>query len=195
LESNTCLYRQWFPGHNNVVADSLSRDGFYLTPHSHETILKTLIPEQLPQNFKIVPLPKKICSFVTSTLRRLPVKQQRLKAQKPSDLVLSNAGAVSSLASESHQHIWSLSQDSRKTSSCLHLHKQYEKPPSLKEIKDIWWKAQSMPPCHMWLRPSGQTTGQTPDWTSTERYALSSKNSTERTETRMDQSKSKRLYQ
>ena len=39
LESNTLLYKQWFQAADNVVADSLSRDAYYLTPHAHTLFL------------------------------------------------------------------------------------------------------------------------------------------------------------
>ena len=39
LESNTVLYKQWFTGELNVVADSLSRNGYYLEAETHKSFL------------------------------------------------------------------------------------------------------------------------------------------------------------
>ena len=118
----------------------------------------------MPENFKIRPVPKNICSFVTSILQILPVKQQRLLPKKSSELALSNVGVLSCLASESETYTSNNFPSSSKTFSCHPLLKLCEKQLSLKEIKMNWWKEQSVPPYHMWHRNSWQTTGQTPDW-------------------------------
>jgi hypothetical protein len=99
LGSETVLYHQWLKGIWNVVADSLSRDLFYLSLKSHETFLKSTCSNQLPKNFHITPLPKEICCFITSVLQQLPVKKQRLIPQKPSELAHGNVGILSSIAS------------------------------------------------------------------------------------------------
>ena len=186
LDSETVLYRQWFRGADNEVADSLSRDSFFLTHDSHKTFLLQTIPHQVPANFSIQPVPSKICSFISSILLLLPVQQQRSLPQKPSDLARGNVGMISSLELESNQYISKIFQDSNKTYSSQHSPKPYERPPSLKEIQETWWKAQSMPPSHMWHRPSGQTTGLTQDWTSMARPVSSYRNRCEPTGTRME---------
>ena len=58
LQSNTVLYRQWFRGADNDVADSLSRDSFFLTHSSHERFLRQTLPHQVPQHFSIQQVPK-----------------------------------------------------------------------------------------------------------------------------------------
>ena len=150
LDSQATLYRQWFKGAQNFVADSLSRDGtHFANAKEHEKFLSSSIPSQVPQNFRILPVPKEISCFVTSILLLLPVQKQRLIAPKQSDLLLSNAGKASSSASESTHFISTTSPDSNKTSSCQHLHKQCKKPLSLCQIETIWWREQSTPPSHM----------------------------------------------
>ena len=176
LESNTVLYRQWFRGADNAVADSLSRDAYFLTPASHKQFLLSTIPHQIPKNFRVLPIPKEISSFISLTLQRMPVKPLRLHPPKPSDLALSNVGLVSSLKLASNQSFSKIFPDSSRTSSCLPSPKPCERPPSLEAITKSWWRAQSMPPSHMWHRPSGQTTGRTPDWTLTGRCASSYRN-------------------
>ena len=187
LNSNTVLYRQWFRGADNDVADSLSRDAYYLTNNSHAQFLTQTIPQQVPTSFKIHPLPNVITSFITSTLLLLPVKQQRLKRQKPSELALSNVGRLSSFKLVSPHSISTVFPSSNAISSCQHSPNPSEKRLSLEEIKQNWWREQSEPPSHMWHRPSGQTTGRTPDWTLTAKSVFCSRNSSEDTGTRMDQ--------
>jgi len=183
LSSGICLYKQWLKGSHNQVADSLSRDNYYLEPKAHENFLQSVIPQQLPKGFKIRPIPKEISSFISSILLQLPETQLQSSTQKPSELARGNIGTLSCIASGLTTYSWMDCQGSNKTLSCQVLPKPLEKAPSLREIIQTWWKEQSQPPLHMWLRPSGQTIGKTPDWTMTERLALSSKNNTEDTVT------------
>ena len=193
LKSDAVLYTQWFAGKENDAADSLSRDCYYLSNKTHKHFLLSTIPHQLPQNFNIRAVPAEICSFISSTLEQLPVKKLRLVPQKPSELARGNVGILSCLASGSTHHSTSMaSQNSNRTSFCPPSAKPLERPPSLQEIKDKWWKEQSQPPCHMWHRPSGQTTGRTPDWTKTVRLASSYKNNTGDTGTKMEQRRNKK---
>jgi hypothetical protein len=187
LQADAVLYRQWFKGEDNVVADSLSRDCFFLPPKAHEKFLAHTIPSQLPQNFSIRPVPAEIVSFISSMLARLPVQQLRCKPQKPSELARLETGALSLIVSASkNQYTSTNSPSSSGTYSWQPTHKLCEKHPSLSDLENIWWKAQSVPPSHMWLRPSGQTTGRTRDWTRMARCASSSKNSSEPIATKMD---------
>ena len=68
-------YSQWFPGKETNVADALSQDD---DRNNKEltNILKSCVPSQLPKHFKIVPPPRKISSWLTSLLLKLPVKEQ-----------------------------------------------------------------------------------------------------------------------
>ena len=169
LDSETLLYKQWLRGEDNVVADSLSRDVYFLSPKSHEIFLQSTVFPQLPPNFQILPLQEEICSFISSTLQLLPVNQQRLLQPKASDLARGNRGCLSSIAQAwKSQSSLETFQFSKETSSSPLSHKQSEKVLSLHDIKTIWWKEQSKPPSRLWHRPFGQTTGQTPDWTKTE---------------------------
>ena len=174
LQVEAVLYSQWLKGEENIVSDSLSRDAYFLSPSAHTTLLQNTVPHQLPQHFQIQALPDEISCFIASILQQLPVKKQRLTAQKPSDLVLSSCGDYSSNESDSHR-IFTLmdSIHSRGISSFQLSPKQLEQVPSLDEIiKKIWSKERSIPPSHMWHRPSGQTTGRTQDWTMMENHAF-----------------------
>ena len=193
LDSETVLYKQWFAGELNVVADSLSRDCYYLNPSSHKTFLNSTVPQQLPQNFHISPVPTEICSFIISTLEQLPVKKHRLIPQKPSELALGNAGIVLSLASASLPPCFSThSQGSKRIYSSPPLPKQCENVLSHQSLFNIWLKERSVPPSHLWHRPSGQVIGRTPDWTETVRLASSYRNSSEVTKTKTEARRNKR---
>ena len=172
LKSNTLLYTQWLKGSHNQVADSLSRDAYYLNANTHKIFLFQTVSHQLPQNFKIKPLPKEINCWIYSTLQKLPKTELWLKRQKPSELADSNIGILTSIASGLQAFSSMGTLKPTETSLYQDSHKQLERAPSLGEIENNWWKAQSQPPSHMWHRPSGQTTGKTPDWTLTARQVI-----------------------
>ena len=176
------LYHQWLKGAHNQVADSLSRDVHYLSIKSHESFLSTVIPHQLPQNFKIKPLPKEITCFLSSILQELPETKQWLKEQKPSELAAGNIGILTSIASELQMSSSMTSNYCCKTQLFQGSGKPCDRAPSLQEIRNNWWKEQSRPPCHKWHRPLGQTTGMTQDWTEMARRAITCQNNLEVTE-------------
>jgi hypothetical protein len=99
LDLEVTVYRQWFQGADNNVANSLSCNSYFLSNTTHELFLKKCAHTQVPNKFKILVVPKEICSFITSTLLLLPVQQHQLKQQKPSKLAHLNVGLCSSLAS------------------------------------------------------------------------------------------------
>ena len=173
LNSEIVLYKQWLKGAHNIVADSLSRDLFFMNEITHTKFLRCTINKQLPALFTIKPVPKEITSYVYSLLLMLPDQKQWLKPRKPSDLAVLNSGMLSSTALESMKSSLNTSKEIKGSQSCHVLRKQLERAPSLQEIKDNWWREQSQPPSHMWHRPSGQTTGKTQDWTWMERQRIS----------------------
>ena len=59
----------------NTVSDALTRDDDR-TDDELTKILYLYAPEQMPERFKIVPLPNEIVLWLTSLLQRLPVKEQ-----------------------------------------------------------------------------------------------------------------------
>jgi hypothetical protein len=70
-----CKYSQWFLGIKNQVADPLSRD-MDRTDEELTQILSTHVPSQVPNSFKIVPLPNNIASWMTLLLQQLPENPQ-----------------------------------------------------------------------------------------------------------------------
>ena len=95
------MYKQWLKGSDNQVAASLSRDAYYMDHDTHNFFLIYVIPQQLPHNFRIKPIPKEISYFITSILQQLPETQQQSLIQKPSELALGNVGTLSYIASGS----------------------------------------------------------------------------------------------
>ena len=45
LDANIVLYKQWLRGHDNLVADSLSRENYYLNANTHNNFLHKCIPQ------------------------------------------------------------------------------------------------------------------------------------------------------
>ena len=191
LQSDTVLYKQWLKGKDNVVADSLFRDNYYLSKHSHQRFLALTVPQQLPPNFRIKQLPREICYFITSTLHKLPGTQQQSSLQKPSDLARGNIGILTSIALGSTTSTSINLTCPKRTSLSQDLPKQSDVVPSLDQILATWWKEQCQPPLHMWHRPSGQTIGTTQDWTAMARLALCYKSNTRDTRTKMEQRKNR----
>jgi hypothetical protein len=68
-------YSQWFPGEENLVADSLARDNDR-SDEELTRVLKYFCPQQVPENFELRSLPNEIVSWLTSLLQMLPVKPQ-----------------------------------------------------------------------------------------------------------------------
>ena len=154
-------YSQWFPGIENNVADSLSRD-FHLTDDKLISHLRHYFPSQIPSRFKIIPLPKEIVSYLTSTLQLLPVNERFREEHMPTKNSPGNAGMNTVHPSDLRQI--SSSTDSAKNTAS----KSWEPSQPQCETEDFralmelpWALKQYEAPPITWLRPSGKTTGPT----------------------------------
>jgi hypothetical protein len=155
-------YSQWFPGSENQVADSLSRDDDR-SDDDLINIFRNFCPEQVPDHFKIAPLPNEIVSWVTSLLQKLPQKQQlheqhsRTKLGRGGDgpigATKSGSGTNPSLTPSHQTKELDYSGASRRPSAKDVFHQSLMGP---------WLRAQSEIPSHTWHRPSGRTIDQTP---------------------------------
>ena len=86
MMKNKCTdYTQWFPGKENDVADSLSRDS-HLSDIQLSNLYFSTLSEQIPSTFKISLLPPEITSFVYSTLLTLPEATQQHERHKHSSV-------------------------------------------------------------------------------------------------------------
>jgi hypothetical protein len=75
IRSKSCLYSQWFPGDENAISDSISRD-FHLPMPTLTNLLVSSIPDQVPFGLKILPLHTEISSWLICLLRNQPQKEQ-----------------------------------------------------------------------------------------------------------------------
>jgi hypothetical protein len=87
IESDCNLYSQWFPGDNNAITDSLSRD-FHIPDAHLSFLLESHVPEQAPFGLKILPLPPDIISWLTCLLHSQPQKEQWLRESTQSKFML-----------------------------------------------------------------------------------------------------------
>ena len=160
LDAGVKDYSQWFPGEENVVADALSRD-LDRTDSDLTDVLNRFVPEQLPQGFTIVPLPRKISSWVTSLLARLPAKGQ---LQEEHTLSRIGRGAVGSSTPRPLVSTTSTSTGSPEGSgspSWVPLPWHSAADDFRLRVMAPWLRERSEVPSAMYLRPSGITTGQT----------------------------------
>jgi len=163
------LVSQWFPGEQNVLSDSLSRDTD-LTDHDLTHLFASSIPEQVPQGFNICPLPPALCSKLETWLRNLPPPTQspspphrsklRTGATTSPSLGTSNLTATPSSPPSKHGNA---------NASLAPL------PPPIATADSapntthhqalLSCLDQCVPPSTQWLRPSGLTTVSAPPTT------------------------------
>ena len=167
LENGIKNYSQWFPGRENDVSDALSRDDDR-NDEDLTNILRSFVPSQVPDHFKIVPLPNEIVSWLTSLLLRLPVKEQLLEKHTRTKLGRGDDGESGATQSASSKIISSTtSPDIRESNSWEPLPWLCAGQGFQDQLMIPWLKAQSEVPFHMWHRPSGRMTGQTQQKTRT----------------------------
>ena len=186
LENECCDYSQWFPGEDNELSDSLSRD-FHLSESQLTNLYFSKIPEQTPTNLKISPLPKEIESFLSSMLHRLPEQTQQQERHKISSLARGVDGKNFSGNSVSKTASSPNSPTERKQSSSQHLHSQLETETFQNRMANPWFAQQSDQPWTTYLRPSETLTSQTQDLTATKSLAEFYNNSGKATKMRIQQ--------
>ena len=162
LKHKACLYSQWFPGKDNALADSLSRD-HHLSPHELTSLVSRKIPQQLPRHFRIVPIPREVGSWICSLLAKMPEQKDRHKPQRMSDIAAGTDGTDycrKSIYPTTHSSPPSPTNPIKPPSSALS-HKQFAKPRTPPPTSTDWPKGQSEPPSTTWHRPSGLVTNRT----------------------------------
>jgi len=87
LETESCLYSQWFPGEKNVIADSLSRD-FHIDDSNLSSLLTAYFPDQVPFGLHLLPVPPNIISWLTCLLLSQPQELPWSKEPTRSKFVL-----------------------------------------------------------------------------------------------------------
>jgi hypothetical protein len=74
METESCVYSQWFPGALNNIADSLSRD-FHIESSHLCTLLLSHFLDQAPFGLTILPVPPGIVYWLTCLLRSQPLPE------------------------------------------------------------------------------------------------------------------------
>ena len=110
-------YSQWFLG-TNQVADALGCD-MDRTDNKLTQVLIIHIPSQVPSSFKIVPLPNKIISWLTSLLQQLPVNLQFNEAHMTTTLGRGKDGSPTAIPQDSHEMCSSLISQNSNESTLL----------------------------------------------------------------------------
>ena len=155
-------YSQWFPGEENNVSDALSRDDDRDDDELTQ-ILTTFCAPQVPEGFKIVPLPSEIVSWMISLLQRLPVREQSLEKHTRTSIGRGDDGWNTQKKSVSPTTCSStISPDRRGSNSWVPLPWLCATDAFCQRLMEPWLKEQSEVPFQMWHRPSGRTTGPTP---------------------------------
>ncbi len=153
IDSNACLYSQWFPGAENLIADSLSRD-FHLNDDELTIFLTSRLPHQAPFGLKISPLPKEISSWLTSMLQNLHEKERWSKAPTQSSTWLGrDTRATSSQSASMGIGTWTTFQKRGNIKSSAPFATLSEKADFLLEQSGLIKPSQLEPPWIMYHRP------------------------------------------
>ena len=157
IKFNMREYSQWFPGHKNIVADSLSRD-FHVTNTDLVSKFNKHFAPQIPPHFNIYALPREIECWICALLQRLPEQQQSLEAHHSSNFELGNAGNPSS-NQLIFPRIYSSTNSNATNEQRLYQHSlmHIEEQSFLNENFLNWVREQSDVPWTMWHRPLGST--------------------------------------
>ncbi len=164
LSCKSCLYSQWFPGDENQVSDSLSRD-FQLNNEELTHLITTFLPEQVPFGFHLCPLPEEIVSWLTLLLRNQPFKEQWSKQPTRSKLSRGlDTKLISNPLASSKTGTWTTLPNTKNTKYSAPLVQQSEMVDFLNKTNLIN-QDQLDPPSIMWHRPTSWLIDQTQDWT------------------------------
>ena len=165
--SKSTLYPEHIPGKHNIVADSLSRDSHLSDEKLTQLILSSAPLTQIPQNFKIYPLPAKDISWIASMLGSLTQKEQSLPTPAPSTLALFGCSKSTYTSAGSRMtHSWTPSKPTKRPSSSLDSPIASAPTNTAKQTKPSFKATLSKPPSDIWFRPSGRTYGLTQPSTS-----------------------------
>ena len=162
IQANCCLYSQHFKGSENKVADALSRR-FDLTDNELEIFIHSTLHYQVPNTFKLVPLPQSISSWAIWLLQKIRGTKASQKAQETRKPECGNDG--SNIADSLKTKTTSTYKESLQpfAHQCLeHSPQPCDADNFLSLTKKNWEQAQSARPWPSWVRSSGQTWGTTP---------------------------------
>jgi hypothetical protein len=164
IDSDSCLYSQWFKGEENIIADALSRD-FHLPDAELTFLIVHSLPHQVPPGFKITTVPPEIYSWLTCLLRNQPSTQQWSQEPIRSKLWLGQGIAPTSnpLGLEMITTL-NNSANLKNTESLQHLQMQSDQTASTPEKRSQTNLNIVNPPSVAWHRPT--------DWLATKTQPL-----------------------
>jgi hypothetical protein len=162
------IHPEHIPGKDNDVADSLSRD-FHLS----NTDLLTLLTPQLihthaqgPHTLQLCSIPQTLISWIASTVGSLPQTKASLPRPSLSSLARSQSSKHSSNNAGSETSSLTTSHSPNAPSSCPATPTTFGTgETNTPNLRPPFKATQSLPPSHMWFRPSGRTFGLTPHMT------------------------------
>jgi hypothetical protein len=182
MDADVKGYSQWFEGKKEKVADALSRD-WHLGNDELTSLLRFHFPEQMPENFRISPLPKEISSWMSSLLQQLPISEQLRERHTTMGLAPGGVGKNGASPSDATTSFSISSAKSSEIFCSAPLQWLSEKDGSRSIALMCWLKAQSDVPSHMWFRPSGTRADRIPLKTQTTSLASFYRGNSEPTET------------
>jgi hypothetical protein len=175
LEANVQLANEWIEGEQNPLADSLSRDT-HLSPADHTALLHSALPQQMPDGFKISPLPAEISSWVGCILQLLPASPEPCPPPTRSKLEFGIDGSPTSEPSTEPPTPTSSPSTRPSTSSASSPLSSAASPKPFEQANfkpaavKAWLQARSKVTLDRWYKPSGLIAGKTPQATPTADY-------------------------
>ena len=162
MERDCGLVSQWFPGDENDLSDSLSRDTD-LSERELTHLFSSSIPDQVPPGFNICPLPPALCCKLETWLHKLPKPKQSPSPPHRSKL---RTGATTCPSSATSSWTTTPSSPTSKDGSSIELSEPSPPltataalaPDTIHQKALQSYLKQSEPPSTLWLRPSGITT-------------------------------------
>jgi hypothetical protein len=172
IREDCCLYSQWFPGTDNTVPDSLSRD-HHLSTTDQLTLLQSHCPTQVPKDFEIRPVPPELVSTMMTWLRNLPASKQSPKVPHRSKLATGGTTSTTSNKSSSTATPSSMSSIDSTVNVCW---ERLQRPSVEMESKHtpmhqkrlLQCLVQSEPPSTLYHRPINSTSVLVPSMTKTQ---------------------------
>jgi len=160
LENDASITSQHTPGKYNIIADALSRD-FHLPPNHLTFILKSLFPLQMPENFRISPLPREITCWLSSlkASSTKPRESQTRPERSKTGAFFVGTNSWQAVVSKVNTLKASLKDKELKYSG--HLQKVLDEMRMDGQAKEYSQEAQFPPPSATYVRPFGRIHGTT----------------------------------
>jgi len=165
IDSQICIYSQWFPGDSNSISDSLSRD-FNIESSNLCYMLSTAFPLQAPFGLKLHHLPNEIVLWMTSLLQSHQPTEQWSKVPLRSSFVRGSAfKAICRQLASAQIPFWTDSIGVNDTKSSALSGNTSEKVDLVLSLPSFSRLTQSKPPWIAWHRPSSWLSNPTQDST------------------------------